>query len=86
MNFHSFSFLIHPTKTKMRKDFDITFRVKRSLPNICTVFETMDSVFGLGSEIEVLKNKSTKNQSENYIYFGQKNEGVILDDGNFDTG
>ena len=56
-------------KKLMKWIFDIIFRLKCSLRNPCTIYETMDSVFCLGSK--------------KFKYFWQKNEGVLIDERNF---
>ena len=71
-------------KNLERKNFDITFRLKRSLHKLRRINETMNPIFGLGHEIYEHKQKRTKKFfSKKLTFFWQRNEGVILDDGNF---
>ena len=40
-----------PKKQSMKTIFDVIFRLKCSLWNACTIYETMDAAFSLKSEI-----------------------------------
>ena len=71
-------------KIQSEKKFDITFSLKRSLHKPRKINETMNPIVGLGHEIYELKLKRTKKFFRKKLkFFWQKNEGVILDDGNF---
>ena len=70
-------------KIQSEKNFDITFSLKRSLHKPRKINETMNPIFGLGHEIYELKLNRTKKFLRKIEVFWQKNEGVILDDGNF---
>ena len=47
-------------KNPERKNFEITFSLKRSLHKACKINATMNPIFGLGHEIYELKQKRTK--------------------------
>ena len=78
----NFFITLFAKKIQTEKNFDITFSLKRSLQKPRKINETMNAIFGLGHEIYELKWKRTKNFFWKKIeVFWQKNEGVILDDG-----
>ena len=49
--FENFLFSPLPKNTKYEKSFDVIFKLKCSILNTRTIYETMDPVFGLNSEI-----------------------------------
>ena len=50
-NFRKFFCSLFCPKTPSMKKIDVISRPKCSLSNACTIYETMDPVFGLGSDI-----------------------------------
>ena len=82
--FKKIYYFICEKKSEAKKKFDITFSLKRSLHKPRKINETMNPIVGLGHEIYELKLKRTKKFFRKKLkFFWQKNEGVILDDGNF---
>ena len=80
----NFFITLFAKKSRAKKNFDIIFSLKRSLHKPREINETMNAIFGLGQEIYELKLKRTQKFSWKKLkFFWQKNEGVILDDGNF---
>ena len=80
----NFSLLYLLKNIQSEKNIDITFSLKGSLHKPRKINETMNPIFGLGHEIYELKLKRTKNFFWKKLkFFWQKNEGVILYDGNF---
>ena len=55
-----FSLLHLLKKNPERKNFEITFSLKRSLHKVCKINATMNPIFGLGHEIYELKQTRTK--------------------------
>ena len=69
---------------KIQSEKNFTFSLERSLYKPRKINETMNPMIGLGHEVYALKVKRTKKfLSKKIEVFWQKNEGIILDDGNF---
>ena len=85
-----FEFFLHPFICPIipeRRKVDVIFTFTHSLLNPRTNYETMDSVFVLGpdiqdTDIQARVKKKLRNFFKNIKYFQQKNESVILDDEN----
>ena len=79
-----FSSSFYSLKNSERKKFDVVFGLKRSLRKLRKITETMNAIFGLGHEIYELEWKRKRNFWKKKLkFFWQKNESVVLDDGNF---
>ena len=66
-------------KNPERKNFDITFSLKRSPHKPRKINETMNPIFGLGHEIYELKLKKPRNFFEkNRSFFGRKSKASYL--------
>ena len=78
-----FSLLYLLKKIQSGKKFAITFSLKRRLHKPRKTNETINPIFGLGQIHELKWKRTNPFFWKLFRYFWQKNEGVILDDGNF---
>ena len=58
--------------------FDVTFSLRRSLQNRCTIYETMNSVFGLLLRYKSSSIKEQRKNEKKSIIFGRKTKALYM--------